>query len=68
MHSMAAAMAELTWQSQELTKEINLKKQHYEEYVGGQAQSQEDRGNAESESQFRGTTSTRVPQLEREMD
>ena len=45
-----------------------MKKQHYEEYVGGQAQSQEDRGNAESESQFRGTTSTRVPQLEREMD
>ena len=45
-----------------------MKKQHYEGYVGGQAQSQEDRGNAEPESQLRVTTSRRVPQLEREMD
>ena len=37
MHSMAAAMAELTRQNQELTKEINLKKQHYEGYAEGQA-------------------------------
>ena len=42
MHSMAAAMAELTRQNQELTKEINLKNQHYEGYAEGQAQSQED--------------------------
>ena len=68
MDSMAAAMAELTRQNQELTKEINLKKQRYEGYAEGQAQNQEDRGNAESESQSRGTTSRRVPQLEREMD
>ena len=68
MHFMAAVMAELTRQNQELTREINLKKQHYEGYVGGQAQSQEDRGNAEPESQSRGTTSRRVPQLEREID
>ena len=42
MHSMVAVMAELTWQNQELTREINLKKQHYEGYAEGQAQSQED--------------------------
>ena len=35
MHSMAAAMAELTRQNQELTKEINLKKQRYEGYAEG---------------------------------
>ena len=35
MQSMAAAMAELTRQNQELTKEINLKKQHYERYAEG---------------------------------
>ena len=34
----------------------------------GQAQSQEDRGNAEPESQSRGITSRRVPHLEREID
>lgn len=68
MHSMAAAMAELTRQNQELTREINLKKQHYEGYAEGQAQSQEDRGDAKPENQSRGTTSRRVPQLEREMD
>ena len=50
MHSMAAAMAELTLQNQELTREINLKMQHYEGYTEGQAQSQEDRGDAEPES------------------
>ena len=37
MPSMAAAMAELTRQKQELTREINLKKQHYEGYTEGQA-------------------------------
>ena len=35
MHSMAVAMAELTRQNQELTKEINLKKQHNEGYAEG---------------------------------
>ena len=68
MHSMATTMAELTQQNQELTREIYLKKQHYERYAEGQAQSQEDRGNAEPEGQLRGTTSRRVPQLEREID
>ena len=68
MHSMAAAMVELTRWNQELTREINSKKQHHEGYTEGQAQSQEDRENAEPESQSRGTTSKRVPQLEREMD
>ena len=65
---MAAAMAELTRQNQELTREINLKKQCYKGYAEGQAQNQEDRENAEPGSQSRGTTSRRVPQLEREMD
>ena len=51
-----------------MTREINSKKQHHEGYAEGQAQSQEDRGNAKPESQSRGTTSRRVPQLEREMD
>ena len=68
MHSMAAAMVELTRRNQELTKEINSKKQHHEGYAEGQTQSQEDRGDTEPESQLRGTTSRRVPQLEREMD
>ena len=45
-----------------------MKTQHYERYTEGQVQSQEDRGNAEPESQLRGTTSRRVPQLEREID
>ena len=45
-----------------------MKKQHYEGYVEGQTQSQEDRGDAELENQSRGTTSRKVPQLEREMD
>ena len=61
MQSMAAAMAELTHQNQELTREINLKKQQYEGYTKGQAQNQEDRGNTEPKSQSRGTTSRRVP-------
>ena len=45
-----------------------MKKQRYEGYAEGQAQNQGDRENAELESQSRGTTSRRVPQLEREMD
>ena len=61
MHSMATAMVELTRQNQELTREINLKKQHYEGYAEGQAQSQKDMGDVELENQSRGTTSRRVP-------
>ena len=65
MHSMAAAMAELTRRNQELIREINSKKQHHEGNAEGQAQSQaqsqEDKGDAELESQSRGTTSRRVP-------
>ena len=62
-------MAELTHQNQELTREINLRRQRHEGYVEGQARSQEDRGgNAEPESQSKGTTSRMVPHLEKEMD
>ena len=65
---MAAAMAKLTHQNQELTKEINLRKQRHEGYTEGQAQSQKDRGNPEPESQSMGITSQRVPHFEREID
>ena len=68
MQSMAAAMAKLTHQNQELTKEINLRKQRHEGYTEGQAQSQKDRGNPEPESQSMGITSQRVPHFEREID
>ena len=68
VQSTVAAMAELTRQNQELTREINLRGQRHEGYAEGQAQSQEDRGNPETESQSRGTTSRRVPHLEKEMD
>ena len=39
MQSMAATMAELTSQNQELTREINLRRQRHEGYAEGQAQS-----------------------------
>ena len=69
IQSMATAMVELTRQNQELTREINLRRQRHEGYVEGQTQSQENRGgNVEPESQSKGTTSQRVPHLEKEMD
>jgi len=37
MQSMVAAMAELTRQNQELTREINQRRQHHERCVEGQA-------------------------------
>ena len=61
-------MAKLTRQNQELTREIDLRRQHHERYAEEQAQSQEDRGNAEPENQSRGIASRRVLHLEREMD
>ena len=68
VQSMVAAMAELTRQNQELTKELNSRRQHHKGNTEGHTQSQEDRRNAEPESQSRGTTSRRVPHLENEMD
>ena len=68
VQSMAAAIAELTRQNQELTRELNLRRQRHEGNTEGQVQSQEDRRNVEPESQSRGTTSRRVPHLERKMD
>ena len=50
VQSTAAAMVELTRQNQELTREINLRRQRYEGYGEGQAQSQEYKENAEPES------------------
>ena len=68
VQSMAAAMAELTRRNQELTRELNSRRQHREGNTEGHTQSQEDRRNAESESQSRGTISRNVPHLEKEMD
>ena len=66
---MAAAIAELTRQNQELTREISLRRQLHERHAEGQAQSQENKGgNAKPESQSKGITSRRVPHLKREMD
>ena len=58
VQSIAAAMAELTRQNQELRMEINLRRQTREEREGGgQTQSHDDRENTEIRSQLRGTTS-----------
>ena len=66
---MAAAMAELTRQNQELRREINLRRQTHEERErGGQTQSHDDRENDEIGSQLRGTTSRTVPHLKEEID
>ena len=68
VQSIDVTMAELTCQNQELTRELNSRRQHREGNTEGHTQSQEDRRNAESESQSRGTTSGRVPHLGKEMD
>ena len=68
VQSMAAAMAELTRQNQELTRELNSRRQHCDGNTKGHTQSQEDTRNAKPKSQSRGTTSRRVPHLEKEMD
>ena len=61
-------MAELTRQNQELTREINFRRQRHEADGEEQGQSQGDGRNAEPESQSKGTTSRRVSYLEREID
>ena len=69
VQSMAAAMAELIRQNQELRREINLKRQAREEYEGGgQTQSHDGRENVETGSQLQGTNSRTVPHLKEEMD
>ena len=62
---MAAAMAELTRQNQELTRQLNLRRQHRDENAKGHTQSQEDTRTAEPESQSKGTTSRRVSHLDK---
>ena len=64
---MAATMAELTRQNQELVRELNIRRQRHDGNTGGQAQSQDGR-NVKFESQSRGTPLRRVPHLEREID
>ena len=48
VQSMAASIAELTCQNQELRREINLRRQTHEEHEGGgQTHGQDDRENVE---------------------
>lgn len=65
---MAAAMAELTRQNQELRREVNLGGQQHKVYGEEHGQGQGDGRNVEPESQSWGTAPRRVPHLEREMD
>ena len=64
------SMAKLTRQNQELTREINQRRQRHERCVEGQAQSQEVREgeNVERENHLKCTASHRMPHLEKEMD
>ena len=57
VQSMATTIVKLTSQNQELIRELNSRRQHREGNTEGHTQSQEDRRNAEPESQSRGTTS-----------
>ena len=50
VQSMAAAMAKLTRQNQELIRELNSRRQHHDGNTEGHTQSQEDTRNAELES------------------
>ena len=68
VQSMTAAMAELTCQNQELTREIHLRRQGYKAYGEEQDQNQGDEKSGIPKSQSRGTTSRRVSHLEREID
>ena len=63
MQSMVAAMAELTHQNQELTREINQRRQRHEWCVERQTQSQEAREgeNVECENHSKGTISCSMP-------
>nr|XP_023910735.1 uncharacterized protein LOC112022377 [Quercus suber] len=66
---MAAAMAELTRQNQELRREVNLRRQtHQEQDEEGQTQDQEGRENFQRGSPSKDTTSRRASDLKREMD
>ena len=68
VQSMAAAMAELTRQNQELIREIHLRRQRYEAYGKEHDHNQGDEKSDIPESQSRGTASRRLPHLEREID
>ena len=68
VQSMAASMAKLTRQNQELTREIHLRRQRYEAYGEEQDQNHGDEKSDIPESQSRGTTSRRVPHVEKEIN
>jgi len=68
---MAAAMADLTHQNQELTREVNKHKQRCQRHTEGLGQNSEAReaeNNAEGRDKSRGIVTSRVPHLEKEMD
>nr|XP_023903529.1 uncharacterized protein LOC112015361 [Quercus suber] len=67
MQSMAAAMAELTRQNQDLQREINFRRQR-QEALGDEREQIPGERNLGSESQSRGAASRRVPHLEKEVD
>ena len=50
VQSMTAVVAKLTRQNQELTRELNSRRQHREGNAEGHTQSQEDRRNVEPKS------------------
>ena len=60
VQSRAAAMAKLTRQNQELTRELNSRRQHHDGNTEGHTQSQEDTRNAKPESQSRGHEGYRI--------
>ena len=70
IQSMAAALAELAHQNQELTREINQRRQCHERCVERQAQSQEVKEweNVERKNHSRGIALRGVTHLEKEMD
>ena len=71
LQSMAAAMADLTHQNQELTREVNKHKQRHQWQTEGLGQNSKNGGaknGAEGEDQSRGTIIRRVPHFEKEMD
>ena len=68
---MAIAMANLTRQNQELTREVNRKKQHRHQRTEEPRQNSKNGGaenNAKGGDQSRGTVTQKVPHLKREMD
>ena len=67
LQSMAALMAKLTQQNQELTREVNRQHQQHSGERGQNSRYEGDKNNAEGD-QSKGTVTCMVPHLEKEMD